>query len=86
MAHSISDLNLNTSSIVNSAQDEDVILTNHRRPVAVIISYERYQALLNDLESPKKVLTLADLRASLALVDEVPLAERPETVHKPIDF
>ena len=86
MSHSISDLNLNTSAIVNSSQKEDVVLTNHRKPVAVIVSYERYQAMLKKLEPTAKSETLADFRARLELVDEVSLPERPHTVHKDIQF
>lgn len=86
MSHSISELNLNTSSIVNSAKEQDVVLTNHRKPVAVIISFERYQEILGKAEPASKAKTLADLRASLNLVEDFSLPERPETIHKDIQF
>lgn len=86
MSHSISELNLNTSSIVNSSKEEDIILTNHRKPIAVIINFERYQEMLRKEEPAPKLNTLAELRRSLNLVDDVTLPERPETIHKNIDF
>ena len=86
MSHSISELNLNTSSIVNRAKEQDIILTNHRKPVAVILSYERYQEILGKAEGSAKARTLADLRSKLTLVDEFHLPERPKTIHKDIDF
>ncbi len=86
MSHSISELNLNTSSIVNSAKEQDIILTNHRKPVAVIVSYERYQKILSESNTATQTNTLADLRSKLTLVNEFNLPDRPETIHKEIDF
>jgi len=85
MSHSITELNLNTSSIVNSAKEEDIILTNHRKPVAVIMSFERYQEIMRAKETTKAT-TLAELRTKLTLVDNFEVPERPATIFKNVDF
>jgi prevent-host-death family protein len=48
----ISDLRRQTSQVVQSVQQEGdaVYITQHGRPVAVLIDYERYEALLAQLE------------------------------------
>ncbi len=86
MSYSISELNLNTSTVVNNSKKEDVVLTNHRRPVAVIINFERYQQMLNALEPKQNLETLADLRNSLDLVDDFELPERLPSIYKEIEF
>ena len=86
MSYSISELNLNTSTVVNSSKKEDVVLTNHRRPVAVIINFERYQQMLNTFEPKQSLQTLADLRRYLDLVDDFELPERLPSSYKEIEF
>ena len=86
MPHSISELNLNTSKIVRNSKNEDVVLTNHRKPVAVIVNYQRYLTLTKNAENDAKPMTIADLRKRMTLVDDFELPERPATRHRKIEF
>jgi antitoxin StbD len=46
------------SELVRRSQDEDVVLMNHSTPAAVIVSVDRYEALLEDLEDLKDRLSI----------------------------
>jgi len=46
------------SELVRRSQDEDVVLMNHSTPVAVIVSADRYEALLDELEDLKDRLSI----------------------------
>jgi prevent-host-death family protein len=62
----ISDLRRQTSQVIRSVQNEgDVVyITQHGRPAAVLVDYERYEALLAQLED------LADLASLDAAAGE----------------
>jgi prevent-host-death family protein len=62
----ISDLRRQASQVIQSVQREgDVVyITQHGRPAAVLVDYERYEALLAQLED------LADLASLEAGADE----------------
>lgn len=49
---SISDLRRQANDIINTIQEtnEAVYITQHGRPAAVLVEYERYEQLLQDLE------------------------------------
>jgi len=86
MSYSISELNSNTSTVVNNSKKEDIVLTNHRRPVAVIVNFERYRQMLAKFEQGQSLETLADLRNQLELVDNFELPERLAASYKDIEF
>lgn len=68
------------SELVRQAADEDVVLLNHSTPAAVLISAERYDDLLEEMENLRDrvsvhersgVTVSADkLMAELSLADE----------------
>jgi prevent-host-death family protein len=62
----ISDLRRNASNVLSAVREEgDVVyITQHGRPAAVLVDYERYEAMLTQLED------LADLAALDAAVGE----------------
>ena len=62
----ISDLRRKTTDVVQVAQREDevIYITQHGRPAAVLMSYDRYESLLSQLEG------LSDLAALQAAADE----------------
>ena len=62
----ISDLRRKTTNVVQVAQHEDAVIyiTQHGRPAAVLMGYERYESLLSQLED------LSDLAALQAAADE----------------
>lgn len=62
----ISDLRRNAGEVLNAVRkDGEVIyITQHGRPAAVLVEYERYEAMLAQLED------MADLAAIEATADE----------------
>ena len=72
----ISDLRRKTSNVLNTIKEtgDAVYITQHGRPVAVLVDYERYEQLLAQLED------LADLASLEAAADE---PARPYSVAEP---
>lgn len=61
----VSDLRRKTSDVIKSVREgEAVYITQHGRPAAVLVDYDRYEALLSQLED------LADLASLQAAADE----------------
>lgn len=50
MMIAISKARAKLSELVRESRDEDVVLMNHSTPAAVIVSAERYDALLDEME------------------------------------
>ena len=81
----ISEARARLSRLVREAADRDIVLMNHGRPAAVLISAERYESLLEELgdlrdglslhEREHVTMPLEKLVAELGLVGEV----RPDT-------
>jgi antitoxin StbD len=46
------------SELVRKANDEDVVVLNHSRPAAVLISASRYEALLDEVEDLRDRLSV----------------------------
>lgn len=46
----VSEAKARLSALVHTAEDQDVLLMRHGRPAAVILSTDRYQALLDQLD------------------------------------
>ncbi|BCO35509.1 type II toxin-antitoxin system prevent-host-death family antitoxin [Mycobacterium heckeshornense] len=46
------------SELVRRSRDEDIVLMNHATPAAVIISADRYDALLDEIEDLKDRLSI----------------------------
>ncbi|HEX5255609.1 MAG TPA: type II toxin-antitoxin system prevent-host-death family antitoxin [Mycobacterium sp.] len=46
------------SELVRVSHDDDVVLMNHSTPAAVIVSADRYQAMLEELEDLKDRLSV----------------------------
>ena len=79
----ISEARARLSRLVREAADDDIVLMNHGRPAAVLISAERYESLLEELEDLKDRLSVYErenitmpldkLVAELGLVGEVEL-------------
>ena len=50
----ISDLRRRTSDVVEAVQSEgDVYITQHGRPIMVMVEYSRYEQLLGQVKSPE---------------------------------
>ncbi len=70
------------SKLVRHATDDDVVLMNHGRPTTIMISADRYDALLEEIEDLKDRLSVyerehmavpfAKVVAELGIADEVP--------------
>jgi prevent-host-death family protein len=56
----ISDLRRRTRDVIEATQQEDdvVYITHHGRPAAVLINYERYEALMSHLEDLSDIASL----------------------------
>jgi prevent-host-death family protein len=77
----ISEARARLSRLVREAADRDIVLMNHSRPAAVLISAERYESLLEELEDLRDRLSvherehismpLEKLVAELGLVGDV---------------
>lgn len=77
----ISEARAQLSKLVRRAADEDVVLMNHGHPAAILISAERYDALLEEIEDLKDRLSvherdgvtigLPKLLAELGIADQI---------------
>lgn len=77
----ISEARAKLSKLIRHAADEDVVLMNHGRPAAILISPARYESILEDLEDLRDRLSvheregvtmpIAKLIAELGIGDEV---------------
>jgi len=58
----VSDLRRRTRDVIEAAQDEDnvVYITQHGRPAAVIMNYERYEMLMAHLEDLSDLASLQE--------------------------
>lgn len=54
----ITEAKVRLSELVRDASDEEVLLLRHGRPVAVIVSADRYEALLEDIEDLRDRLSI----------------------------
>jgi antitoxin StbD len=54
----ISEARARLSQLVREAADQEVVLMNHGRPAAVLISADRYDSLLEELEDLKDRLSV----------------------------
>ena len=76
MKLSITELNKNLSNYLNQSRQEDIVITNHGKDVAVITSPEKYAAFQQGQTTRFK--TLADALATIDGVDfdwELPTRE-----------
>jgi antitoxin StbD len=62
------------SELVRQSRDVDVVLMNHATPAAVIVSAERYDALLDELEDLKDRLSVHE-RTGVTVSAEKLMAE-----------
>lgn len=77
----ISEARARLSKLVREAADQDVVLMNHGRPAGILISPERYESLLDELEDLRDRLSvherervtmpLSKLAIELGIADEV---------------
>lgn len=82
----ISEARAQLSSLVKKAEDHDIILMNHGRPAAVLMSPDHYRALLDELdelqdrlavqESDGPAVPFGHLLAELDLTDIKPEPHR----------
>jgi prevent-host-death family protein len=58
----VSDLRRRTHDVIEAAQDEDnvVYITQHGRPAAVLMNYERYEMLMAYLEDLSDLASLQE--------------------------
>lgn len=54
----ISEARAHLSRLVRDAANDDVVLMNHGRPAAILISAERYESLLEELEDMRDRLSV----------------------------
>lgn len=54
----ISEARAHLSRLVRESADDDVVLMNHGRPAAILISAERYESLMEELEDLRDRLSV----------------------------
>lgn len=54
----ISEAHAHLSRLVRESADDDVVLMNHGRPAAILISAERYESLMEELEDLRDRLSV----------------------------
>lgn len=62
----IGDLNKHMGNVTDTAAREPVILTNHRKPRFVLMSYEHYERMRTDAD-PRRATTFPRCRRSTAV-------------------
>ncbi|MGU3650668.1 type II toxin-antitoxin system Phd/YefM family antitoxin [Mycolicibacterium sp. A43C] len=82
----VSEARASLSALIKQADDHDIVLMNHGRPAAILISVKRYDALLEEVEDLKDrvsvherdgvTVSLDNLVAELGIADEV---EEPDS-------
>ena len=83
----ISDLRRQTSQVLRAIQEEgDVVyITQHGRPAAVLVDYEQYEALMDQLEELTDLASLEAAAGEAARDYEAFLAEMVATEAKPTE-
>lgn len=77
----ISEARARLSKLVRESAEDDVVLMNHGRPAAILVSPDRYESLLEELEDLRDRLSVHErehvtmpvskLVAELAIADEL---------------
>lgn len=65
----VSDLNQNISGVLAEAQNEDIVILKHGKPVAVLVGHAAYQALTQRTTSASHFETAYDFFKTLPGVD-----------------
>lgn len=71
MMIAISKARAKLSELVRRSRDEDVVLMNHATPAAVIVSADRYDALLEEIEDLKDRLSVHERTGVTISVDKL---------------
>ncbi len=62
MSYSIREANAKLSEIVRDAEDRPVTISNHGKPAAIVLSPERYDGLLEEIEDLRDRLAVHESR------------------------
>ena len=68
----VSQLRENLQSFIELAQSEAVIIEKHGSPTAVLISYERYDELMNALEDQEDLRRIEEIEKDIAVNGTIP--------------
>lgn len=60
----------NLDEMIKWTEDEDVTITRNHKPVAVLISYARYQDLIDQIEEARDELSIAERKGDTVPLDE----------------
>ncbi|CQD07376.1 Phd_YefM [Mycobacterium europaeum] len=59
------------SEVVRRSRDEDVVVLNHSTPAAVVVSAERYEAILEEIEDLRDRLSVHERSGVTASADKL---------------
>jgi antitoxin StbD len=62
MSYSIREAKAKLSEVIRDAEDEPTIISNHGKPAAVVLSPERYEGLLEEIEDLRDRLAVHESR------------------------
>lgn len=62
MSYSIREAKAKLSEIIRDAEDEAVMISSHGKPAAVVLSPERYEGLLEEIEDLRDRLAVHESR------------------------
>lgn len=73
--HTITQARAKLSELVREAEDDDVVVINHSRPVAVLVGINRHEALLEEIEDLRDRLSVYERDSEPSIPAEKLIAE-----------
>lgn len=73
--HTITQARAKLSELVREAEDDDVVVINHSRPVAVLVGIHRHEAMLEEIEDLRDRLSVYERGSEPTIPAEKLMAE-----------
>ncbi|WHU46245.1 type II toxin-antitoxin system Phd/YefM family antitoxin [Gordonia sp. L191] len=75
MSYSIREAKAKLSELIRDAEDEPTVISNHGKPAAIMLSPERYDGLLDEIEDLRDRLAVYESRDEPTMSFDKMLAE-----------
>lgn len=75
MTYSIREAKAKLSEVIRDAEDEPTVISNHGKPAAIVLSPERYNGLLDEVEDLRDRLAVHESRDEPTMAFDKLIAE-----------
>ena len=75
MSYSIREAKAKLSEVIRDAEDEPTVISNHGKPAAIVLSPERYDGLLEEIEDLRDRLSVHESKGEPTMPFDKLLAE-----------